>query len=414
MPDKFPVTLLPILAHLLYWGELSSAEARRLKAEAGLALLAGGNFVHVVPDAWLIGSSLARLLPEINLKEAWEKACFFLPAYRTYLTDLAAGEIARRGLEGASELVEQWIAIALAHQASAFNAFLDQIEQNDLHLPLRESTPGALVQAVQCRLQAQEKESGLDFASWNQALLSVSAPAEAVFQSVLARGALAEQPEALARDTVKLSPMQDLNAELAHPCGRGVLCSQLDHLNPQQHPDLDNDPAWHKRQYIFSSVPLLDDGEDGTNLTQEQVQAAFCQHPLSWIVIQLGLHIQIQATTGASETLHLVLERSPDGALCDLRILLPNDGVRRLSEALPGLVSGLGLHLILPFGQLSPAALGSWLEALLQAGLLEVSNGEVFLSEVFGRTVFESRYFQVLVKIPKPWRTRLVEILKGE
>ena len=414
MPKITPADLKPILAHLLYWGELSGTEARRVKADAGLAFLKSGSFVNAVTDVWLIGSNLERIFPTPNLEEFWQKVCFSLPAYQVYLINLSASEIARRGLEDASDLVEQWVATLLPNQAPAFNAFLDQIEQNDLHKPLIESSPGALIQAVQRRLQTQEKASGLDFSSWNQELLGISVPTEAVFQSALARGALAASPLDQAKDIVEPSPIQDINTELAKPCGRWVLCSQLEYPNPLQHPYLANDPAWHKRSYVFSSVPLLDDGDNGTNLTEEQVQAAFCQHPLSWIVIQLGLHIQIQATTGSNEILHLALERTPDGALCDLRIELPDNSVRHWSEALPNLIRGLGFELILPFGQLSSAALGSWLDALLQVGLLEVSHGEVLLSEAFGRTAFESRYFQLLVKTPRLWRKRLVEILKGE
>jgi hypothetical protein len=414
MPNLTPSVLQPILAHLLCWGELSSAEARRLKAEAGLAILASGGLTHAAADAWLIGPNLERLLPASNLEEAWQKACFSLPAYRTYLTELVAGEIARRGLEDAGELVEQWIVTKLLHQAPAFNAFLDVIEQNDLHTPLSASTPGALGQTVQRCLQAMEQEAGLDFAAWNQVLLGVSAPTEAVFQAALARGALADPLKAAAQAVSGLSPIQDLNHELVQPSGRWVFCPEIIRPNPLQYPGLDADPAWRVRRYVFSSVPLLDDRENGAALTLKQVQAAFCQHPLSWIVIQLGLYAQIQANSGASETLRLELERSPDGAMCDLRIELPGDAMRRLSEALPVLVSGLGLHLILPFGQLPSAALASWLEALLQARMLKVSSGEVMLGEDFGCSAFEARHYQMLIKTPKPWRARLVELLKEE
>jgi len=144
------------------------------------------------------------------------------------------------------------------------------------------------------------------------------------------------------------------------------------------------------------------------------VQAAFCQHPLSWIAIQLGLHAQIQANSGAGEPLRLALERNPEGLLCDLRIELPGGTVRHLGEALPALFSGLGLHLSLPFGALSPDAVGTWLEALLQAEVLASRGDSVALGDDFGRAAFESKYYQMLVKTPKPYRTRLVEILKGE
>lgn len=413
MPDLSPAAIQPVLAHLLTWGELSSAEARRLKAEAGLALLASGGMVRAVPDAWLMGPTLRSLLPAPSPEEIWQKACWSLPAYQAYLSSLAAGEIARRGLEGAGALVETWVAGQLPGRAADFNAFLDAVE-SDLSLPLSESTPGALVQAVTQRLQRIEQEAGLDFAAWNRELLGVSAPNEAVFQATLARGALAKLPDRATEILAAPAPIQDLNTELAQPSSRPVFCARLEHSNPWQHPNLADDPAWRIRRYVYSSVPLLAEGESGTELATAQVQAAFCQHPLSWSVIQLGLHAQIQANSGAGETLRLALERNAEGLLCDLRIEFPGGAARHLGEALPALLSGLGFHLSLPLGALSPVALGSWLEALLQADILTNRSDGVNLSDAFGRAAFESQHYQALVKAPKPYRTRLIEILKGE
>lgn len=414
MPDLIPSTLQPILAHLLHWGELSSAEARRLKAETGLALLAGTGLAQAASDAWLIGPALERLLPGANLEEIWEKACFRLPAYQAYLSGLAAGEIARRGLEGAGDLVEAW-RMSLPHKARAFNAFLDEIEQNNLGVPLVESTPGALVQAVGRRLKELEGACGLDFSAWNRELLGVSAPDEAVFQAALRRNALADAPDPVESPAVAIPPpVQDLNAELAHPTGRWVFCPVIRQPNPLQHPALAQDPAWQGRRYVFSSVPLLKNGDVGASLTLEQVQAAFCQHPLSWIIIQLALYAQIQANSGASEALRLAPERNSEGMVCDLRLELPSGAVRRLSEALPGLIGGLGMRLLLPFGSLSLEALSSWMEALLQAGILEAHAENLALGRDFSRLAFEAQYYQALVKTSKPYRARLFEMLKGE
>jgi len=416
MPDLSPTFLQPILAHLLHWGELSSAEARRQRAEAGLAILANGRMVQATPDVWLIGPALRRLLPVASLEEAWQQACWSLPAYQGYLSGLAAGEIARRGLEGADDLVERWVEQQLSGRAQDFNAFLDAVEQ-DLGAPLIESTPGALVQAVERRLLNIAQGSGLDIPAWNAALLGVNAPADAIFQAALARGALSGSVPETGVETLITElpcPMSDLNPELARPTGRWVLCPQLECPNPLQHTALAVDPAWRIRRYGYSSVPLLAEGEGGADLTPARVQAAFCQHPLSWITIQLGLYAQIQANSGASETLRLALEKDADGSLRDLRIELPSGTRRRLSEALPALLSALGFQLLLPFGKLSTPALASWLEALLQADILAIRSDGVFLSDAFVRTAFTSQHFQVLVKTPKPYRVRLIEILKGK
>lgn len=279
MTDNSPTTLLPILAHLLGWGEFSSTETRRLKAEAGLALMADAGLVQAVPDAWLIGPALKRLLPTDNIGEVWQKACWSLPPYQQYLTTLAAGEIARRGLEGAGNLVEEWMAVQLPHKAKSINELLDLLEQNNLGGAVIDTTPGALLQAVKHRQMEVEQKTGIDFSAWNHDLFGVSAPDEAVFQAALWREALAEVLDTRKQTPVPLEPIQDLNTELSQPCGRLVLFSQLDHPNPLQHQALSEDPAWQTRLYVYSSVPLVKENSPSEQVIIEQVWAAFCQHP---------------------------------------------------------------------------------------------------------------------------------------
>lgn len=414
MPDLSPIAFQPILVHLLCWGEISCAEARRLKAEPGLALMADAGLVQVVPDAWLIGPALKRLLPADTIEEVWQKACWSQPAYQQYLTTLAAGEITRHGMEGAGDLVEEWAAVLLPHKAKTINQLLDTIEQSDLSGPILESTPGALVQAVKYRLQEMEQTHGLDFASWNHELLGVSAPEEAVFQAALRRGALAETQDPQAQPSVPFAPIQDLNAELAQPCGRRVFCPPLDYPNTLQHANLAADPSWCARRYGYSGVPLLHQTESPQPVEIEQVWEVLSQHPISWILIQLGLHAHIQSNSGAGDGLILKLEQTADGGLSDLCIELPDSGTRHLSETLPSLVSGLGMQFMLPFGKLEPSALGSWLDMLLQVGILEVRGESIVLSPEFTRAAYESNHYQQLIKSAKPWRARLIGILKGD
>lgn len=414
MPDFTPTTLLPILAHVLRWGEISSAEARRLKAEPGLALMADAGLVQVVPDAWLIGPALKRLLPADTIDEVWQKACWSQPAYQQYLTTLAAGEIARRGLEGAGDLVEEWAAVLLPHKAKTINELLDSLQQTDLSGLVIDSTPGALLQAVKHRLQEMEQTNGLDFASWNHELLGVSAPEEAVFQAALRRGALAETQDPQAQPSVPFAPIQDLNAELAQPCGRRVFCPPLEYPNPLQHANLAADPSWCARRYGYSGVPLLHQTESPQPVEIEQVWEALSQHPISWILIQLGLHAHIQSNSGAGEGLQLKIEQTLEGGLSDLCIELPDHGTRHLSETLPSLISGLGMQFMLPFGKLEPSALGSWLDMLLQVGVLETHSESIVLSPDFTRAAYESNHYQQLIKSAKPWRARLIGILKGD
>lgn len=414
MPDLSPTTLRPILAHLLHWGELSIVEARQMKAEAVLAMLASNGLVQSVQDTWLVGVTLLSLLPVTDLEEVWLKVCCSLPAYQAYLTTLAAGEIARHGLEGAGKLVEEWI-MALPHKAEVFNKVLDSIEQKCLGKPIIESTPGAVLQGVKKQIQEIEQSAGLDFATWNRELLGVSAPDEAVFQAALRQGALAYPTNPMQPiKSESLVPIQDFSHELATSCGRWVLCPLIEHTNPLQHSNLSYDPAWQIRCYVYSSVPLLDETISSNSITIEQVWAAFCQHPLSWILIQLSLHAHIQANSGAGETLRLVPERNAEEMLSDLRFEYNNGSYRKFSEALPELVSGIGMRLLLPFGAISFEALGSWLEVLLQAGIFETCDDGISFGQDFIRSIYEAQNYQLLVKIAKPWRVRLVEILGGK
>jgi len=188
----------------------------------------------------------------------------------------------------------------------------------------------------------------------------------------------------------------------------------LEHPNPLQHANLAADPAWCARRYGYSGVPLLHQTESSQPVAIEQVWEALSQHPISWIVIQLGLHAHIKSNSGAGEGLILKLEQTADGGLSDLRIELPDHGTRYLSEALPGLVSGLGKQLLLPFGKLEPASLGSWLDMLLQVGVLETHSESILLSPDFIRAAYESNHYQRLIKSARPWRARLIGILKGE
>jgi len=407
-------TLQPILAHLMIWGELSSAEARHIKAEAGLPLLAEGGWVQSLPDAWLVGLALRRRLPAANLEVVWQRACCSLPAYQQYLTSLAAGEIARRGLEGARDLVEDWAAVRLPSKAGQFNTLLDAIELSDLGGPVGESTPGALLQAVKQRLQAIQHSAGLDFTVWNRELLGVSAPEEAVFQSALQRGALDDHDSAETQPLLTQTPIQELNNELAQPAGRWVFCPRLEHPNPFNHPLLSEDPAWRIRRYVYSSVPLLGENTAIATPTTKQVWQAAAQHPISWILIQLGLIEHIQINSGATVRLALEIEPKADGSLNDLRIEINGHPARRMSEVLPALVSALGMQLVLPFGQLEPGALGSWVEMLIQVGVFETYSNRIRLSPDFANSSFESHAVQQMIKAPKPWRARLIDVLEGE
>ena len=339
MPELSPSTLLPILTHLLHWGELSSFEVRRLRAEPRLTQMAEAGLVQAFPGAWLIGPILDHFLPTENIDEVWLSTCWSLPAYQQYLTTLAAGEITRRGLEGAGNLVEEWAAVQLPHKAKFINELLDSLEQSDLAGPVIDSSPGALLQAVKHRLQEMEQIHGLDLTSWNHELLGISAPDEAVFQAALRRGAMVETQDILPHPSIPFGPIRDLNSELAQPCGRWVLCPLLEHPNPFDHPTLKEDPAWRVRQYIYSSVPLLSESLSSP-ISIEQVWEALSLHPISWILIQLGLHAHIQSNSGAREGLQLKVEQMSDGGLSDLCIELPDHGTRHLSEALPALVSG--------------------------------------------------------------------------
>jgi hypothetical protein len=111
--------------------------------------------------------------------------------------------------------------------------------------------------------------------------------------------------------------------------------------------------------------------------------------------------------------LQIAFKRNPEGEIQDLRIDLQNGEIRYLRERLSQLVACLGMRLWLPFGDVPAIALVSLLDGMIQAGILSENRENVCLGNSFLNAVFESRYYQMLVKSPKPWRAKLVDVLQN-
>jgi hypothetical protein len=411
-----------VLAHLLHYGGLSPAEVSALKADEAVNFLENDGWLARQSEAWVVTEQLLGLLPVSNLTDLTCQIFFSHSIYRHYLTTVAAAEIARRGLEGAMSQVEGWLIQDLPHLAGEINRLLDGLECDYLDCPIKACSPGDLLKGFKAIIAEIEKEADTDFESWNKALLGVSGDQEAVFQAVIARQALAHVRQAPGLPlTVPDKKIADLNEELATPLGRPVLFPSLetDAWEDKENRVPKGGPAWTRREYIYSSLPLFLCESEAKAASQPNrggiaVQDAFTQHPVTWTLIQLGIYQYVhQAAGGGLPCLKLRGVTDESRTLMDIRLELDERPVGNFLELLPDLLATLGWRLVLPFGKVSAEGLDRLMTAMTQASIFEeTKKGGCVLAEPFTRTLFERPRYQQLNKGVKLYRERLIQKLE--
>ncbi|GIK36922.1 MAG: hypothetical protein BroJett011_07550 [Chloroflexota bacterium] len=406
------------LFHLLHYGELSPAEVARLKVDEAMTFLEQDGWLVQQSGDWVVtGQWLARL-PVANPTELVRHICFSHPGYRRYLIALTAAEITRRGLEGAMSQVEQWLVEALPHLAGEINQLLDRLERDHLAKPLKHCAPGEVLPGFQAILAELEAQAGLEVAVWDKALLGVSGNQEAVFQAILARQALApvSPNPAIAPLVTPARAIGALNDDLTQPQDRPVFFLLLDQLaETETGLALTDGPLWAHRNYIYSGLPLPGCSQIAPPAEDEFAwQEAFSQHPLSWLLIQLGIYQHVQrAFGGGLAHLRLTGVMGEARTLTDLQISLDEQPVGTFLALLPELMAVLGWRLVLPFGQVPPSALDRLLALMRQARIFtETPQSDYMLAESFTRTLFERPRYQQLNKGVKRYRERLIQKLE--
>lgn len=406
------------LTHLIHYGELSPAEVAALKAGEAVTFLEQDGWLVRQGEGWVVtGQWLARL-PVTNPTELVRQVCFSHLNYRRYLTTLAAAELTRRGLEGAMQQVEQWVGQEMPHLAGEINRLLDRLEREHLSKPLKQCAPGEVLPGFEAILAQIEQQAGLDVTIWDKALLGVSGNREAVFQAILARQALAPVSSNPATATLA-TPAQaigTLNDDLAQPQDRPVFFPPLDQLaETEVELALTDGRLWARRNYIYSSLSWPGDSQIAPPAENETAwQEAFSQHPVSWLLIQLGLYQHVQRAFGG-RLAHLRITGAPGEVrtVTDLHLSLDEQSVGGFLALLPELLVVLGWRLVLPFGQVSPVAFDRLLALMRQARIFsETPQGDYVLTESFTRILFERPRYQQLNKGVKRYRERLIQKLE--
>ena len=415
MPECFPHDIYSLLESMLYFGEFTNSEKGKVKSMATTCLKQAG-ILQKVESKWLATINFYNQLPVDNVKELTKKLCFIHPAYRRYLIVLIAGEITRHGLEGAMNLTENWVVKEFFGIARELNLVLDELERDYLGMPVKQATPGNIVRSCNNQMDKIQRNAGFDFNTWNKELFSVSGNNEAVFQVLLSRH-IFHQERSVINNDIKEPPSKivDLNTDLTNPSGRLVF------FPPFEFQEFENGelsikpyPIWRKRHYVYSSIPLWDYNDDNL-ITNENLQNAFCHHPIPWILIQLGIVQYTQSVMGESDKPILMSAmRDSEGSITDIEISAGQDKVVLFSTILPGLLDNLGFHLVLPFGSIEDRYLSGLLLTLCMAHIFDLDNNNQFiLEDGFVNRLNERENRKDLVKIPMPFRNLLVKRIKS-
>jgi len=405
-----------ILNYLIDFGECSDEEIHRNCNVQDLKLLKDSKLVLVLDKTWIIGNRLLGLFPVKDVEQLLFGICSLHPAYRRYLIVLIAGEITRHGLEGAMDLTEDWVVKGLSGVVGELNQILNELERDYLETSVKKASIGNIVRSNNNLLEDIQHEASLDFNAWNKELFGVSGNNEAVFQALLSRQFF-QQERSVINDDVKVSPSKivDINTDLSNPNSRLVFFPPLD-IQEFENGELNIQPSptWRKRQYVYSSIPLWGLNED-ISVTTEDLQNAFCQHPIPWILIQLGNVQYTQSVMGESDKPILMKAlRDPEGSITDIKISTGQERTILFSTILPELLNSLGFRLVMPFGSIEEKFLSGLLNTLCKAHIFYLdSNNQFILDDGFVNRLNERSQRKGLVKYPKPFRNLLFESIKN-
>ena len=406
--------LIESIIHLTEYGEFTPNEVVRLQTDSAMQIIEDAGVVVNAGQYRIISDAYCNLLPVPNMEQLVLEICSLYPSYRSYLISLIAGEITRRSLEGAMDLTEEWIIKEFTSIAGELNLVIDELEREYLGKPVSEATPGIVAASSNQKLENIQSESGLDFNAWNKELFGISGNNEAVFQALLSKQVFKNVLSVNKQDE-NLAPVKidDLNTDLSNPSNRLVFfpplyMSEFDEevLNIQP------SPAWRKREYLYSSIPLWAYDED-TLKTTEDVQSALCQHPIPWILIQLGIVHHTQSMLGAgTDGLRLQVQRDEGDNINDVLISTGDQLTHRFSLVLGKLLESLGFRFVLPFGTISANGIHSLITVLLQIEIFNIdTNHDLTLSEKFLSKLYEKNLRLQLVKQPKQYRNTLIKVL---
>ncbi|QTA78420.1 Uncharacterized protein dnl_06410 [Desulfonema limicola] len=412
--------LKTILEHLCYFGEITHQEAKSQNIASAADVLVSLGYLIDTNGNWMITDRFLLLFPIADITELRRKIFFNHPGYRQYLTLIAASEITRRGIEGAMEQVEEYIINHMPHICADINKLIDRIEENLGSKPVKSYSPGELISGFKHLIKEIQQNQEQDFESWNKDLLGFSGTQETIFQAIIARNALAGTDDPIIKTEQKIEPdyIITLNRELTFPTGRPVFFPYLNHteIENKTFNPCDNISQWLTRKSVFSSIPLISPDNPHNEYKIKDIQDAFCSHPVSWILIQLGIFEFVQKTVSGINRLRLIKQSGKQGKTKDISIELDLDKIPAgyFTNLLPELIEILGFRWVEPFKTTNENRLHYLISAMMKADIFELNEQlEFVLTESFSASLFERPRFQLINKGVKPFREKLIEKLEA-
>lgn len=396
------------LTALLRFGELATDEFVKADVEiCGHALRRHRSTVELAEFAY-------SQLPVDDLRAFVRRVLFRHGGYRDYLVHVVALELARRGLEGGVASVEEILLGDLGVAVRDLNSALDHLEASLADKGLKDASSGDLVKAGEAVLASLKGKSGIDVEDWNRGLLGISGNHDGVCQAILAREALRlHGGPCRPRVQTTACAIVDLATALAMPAHRPVLFPWLQPEAPADWPPRPG-PAWRKRPHVFSGIPLYDTLDESCDTPgTSEIQDAFCEHPIPWLLVQLGL-LQDSGRNPASgiPPVRLVPVRDEAGWVEDIRIDRLGQPCGTFLTLLGDLLDTLGFRLVLPFGGVEDFALDRLLVAMTRAGMFDTgSEGELVLARDVLLSLSERPRYGRLNKGCRTYRERLLAAL---
>lgn len=389
-----PVDATALFDHLAVWGEVSKDELRDLRAEPWAnTLVAAGVLEEVYDDradtvAWHFSASYAFLLDRDGTQVA-RRACFAVPAYRTYLVGILAEGLVEAARASMLAELEEWTTSDLVPLLPELNGVLDGLESQ-----------GRLVDTSPTDLEARMASLGGrdgSFASWDHFLLGQSGRPKTLFDFVLRRFAPSSGLSQRVDDRAAVLRPLPLSRDDGFDLGSVSL------------------PApWNtRRRGIFSGIALIDEhgrrlfdqDRPPTEVLPDAIRDAIVGHPFYAAVVHLAI-CAWRSPAASIPTIELFVPAS--GALHHASVLIGSRNAGRLADLLGDLVRAQGFA---PFGlrdgRVPDELMTNLLRNLLELRILRRQDELLVLDEQYQASLMASR-LRTVFRPGKQIQTRIV------
>lgn len=429
MKNISPQKLEPLLNHLIKYGEINAAEIKDLKSQDQINFLINLNYIFCHEDTYTVTNDFLSLLPVESINELLRKIFFSDPKYQKYLLVIVTEIITRNGLEGAIQQVESMITKNLFHLTGEINKIINEIEllinPND---PNKENILKHvnLIEIINGFKKLHNDNFALnDFETWNKELLGVSGDKQSIFHAVIAKGALNAKDKYVfnirdnqeeyqtGNNSTNLDFITNLNNDLFSQKERIVYFPEITSDNFENITQTENS-EFEKRKYLYSSIPLKTESK---NVTKKDIINSLCEHPVSWLLIQLGIieYLNRSGNSGESQ-LKIVPVINEDKKIGDLIIYLDSFEIISFTNLLIDILNKLGFRFVLPFNKIPENGINNLLNLFLFADIFKTSENNLSyeLSDEFIDLLFKRPFINNLNRNVKRYREFIYRRLEEE